>query len=328
MDETTTAPRRALGTSGLKVSVAALGGNVFGPPRLDQQQTTEVISAALDLGVDFVDVADVYGQGHAEELLGVALRGRREQMTIATKFNLRALGEEPVQAYVRTQAEQSLRRLGSDYIDLYQLHLPRDGVDMAEVLKALGDLITEGKVRAIGACNFAAWRLAESAAIARELGVPGFSTVQNYYHVMSRQLEIEVGPYCQRAGLGILPYHPLAGGFLTGKYREGSPPPSGSRGATGSRMVESMLTRDRFETLARLTDLAEGAGRSVGQLALAWLADQPGVSAVIAGVSSIDQLRSNVAACAWTLDASISAAIDDLIEPGRVHSPESPPYLP
>jgi aryl-alcohol dehydrogenase-like predicted oxidoreductase len=326
MDVRTNTSRRTLGSSGLTVSVPALGGNVFGPPRLDQRQTVEVISAALDLGVDFVDVADVYGQGEAEQLLGVALRGRRDRMTIATKFNLRSLGDEPVQDYVRAQAEQSLRRLGTEHIDLYQLHLPRDDVAMAEVLSALDTLITQGKVRAIGACNFSAWRLAESAAIARELGVQGFSTVQNYYHVMSRQLEIEVVPYAQRTGLGVLPYHPLAGGFLTGKYREGALPPPGSRGASGSRMIDSMLTQENFRTLAQLVELASSVGRDVGQLALAWLAAQPAVSAVIAGASDVEQLRSNVEACTWVLGPDLAAAIDDVVTPGRSKSPECPPY--
>jgi aryl-alcohol dehydrogenase-like predicted oxidoreductase len=327
MAVTTGFGRRTLGNSGISVSVAALGGNVFGPPRLDQDQTTEVIAAALDLGVDFVDTADVYGDGHSEEYLGVALRGRRDRMTIATKFNLRAIGDKPVAAYVRQRAEQSLRKLNTDHIDLYQLHLPRDDVPFEAVLLALADLIAEGKVRAFGVCNFAGWRLAEAAAVARELGVPGISTVQNYYHLMSRELEAEVGPYSRRTGLAVLPYHPLAGGFLTGKYRDGQPPPPGTRGAAGSPMVKSMLSAENFAILDQLTELATAAGHSVGELALAWLAAQPGVSAVIAGVSSVAQLESNVAGCTWSLEPDLLPAIDNIVEPGSSNSPEVPPYL-
>jgi aryl-alcohol dehydrogenase-like predicted oxidoreductase len=327
MVETDDARRRTLGNSGISVSIAALGGNVFGPPRLDQDQTIEIVSAALDLGVDFVDTADIYGGGYSEEFLGVALRGRRDRMTIATKFNLRDLGDEPLDSYIRHRAEQSLRKLGTDRIDLYQLHLPRDDVPFEEVLQALAGLIADGKVGAIGVCNFAGWRLAEATATARELGVPGISTVQNYYHVLARELEAEVGPYCHRTGLGVLPYHPLAGGFLTGKYRDGQSPPAGTRGAAGSPMVTSMLSAQSFTLLDRLSRLAADAGHTIGELALAWLAAQPDVSAVIAGVSSVAQLQANVAGCSWALEPDLLAAVDTVTRPGWQSSPETPPYL-
>jgi aryl-alcohol dehydrogenase-like predicted oxidoreductase len=232
-----------------------------------------------------------------------------------------------VAAYVPQRAEQSLRKLNTDHIDLYQLHLPSDDVPFEAVLLALDDLIAAGKVRAFGVCNFAGWRLAEATAAARELGAAGISTVQNYYHLMSRGLEAEVGPYARRTGLGVLPYHPLAGGFLTGKYRDGQPPPPGTRGAAGSPMVTSMLSAENFAILDQLTELAAAAGHSVGELALAWLAAQSQVSAVIAGVSSVAQLESNVAGCTWFLEPDLLAAIDNIVEPGFPNSPEVPPYL-
>lgn len=318
---------RALGSSGIKVAIAGLGGNVFGPPRLDVRQTREVVAEALDLGVNFIDTANVYGQGHSEEFLGLALHHRRDRVVLGTKFNLRELGGGSVATSIRRQAESSLRALRSDYIDLYQLHLPRDDVPMLEILEALDALMAEGKVRAIGACNFSAWRLAEAAAIAQHSGLQPFTTVQNYYHVMARQLEAEVVPYAERTNLGVLPYHPLAGGFLSGKYRPAEAPPPGSRGAHGSPMVTSMLTAQNYAILSSLEQLAAEHGHTIGELAMAWLAAQPAVSTVIAGVSTVDQLRRNVRACAWTLEPAVLSQIDDIVAPGGGVSPERPPYV-
>jgi len=320
--------RRALGDSGLTASVAGIGGNVFGPPRLDQAQTNAIIAAALDLGVDFIDTANVYGQGQSEEMIGRAIGTRRDAFTIATKFNLRGLGDgDSVASHIRAQAEQSLRKLGSDHIDLYQLHQPRDDVPMAEILAVLSDLVAEGKVRAVGACNFAGWRLAEARQIAVSGGYVAFVTVQNYYHVLARQAEAEVVPYAQRSGLGVLPYHPLAGGFLTGKYRRAEPAPAGTRGASGSRMIDWIRTEENYRALDRLGVLAGACGRTPGELALAWLASRTAVSSVIAGVSSVDQLRSNVAACAYVPDEQTLGEIDRLVAPGSIQDPERPPYL-
>jgi aryl-alcohol dehydrogenase-like predicted oxidoreductase len=318
--------RRRLGTSDITVSVCGLGGNVFGPPRLDASGTREVLAAALDLGVDFVDTADVYGRGQSETLLGQALGPRRDSMVIATKFNLRQLDGASVAAHVRRSAEASLRRLGTDRIDLYQLHFPRDGVNTAELVDVLDDLVSEGKVRALGICNASAWRLSEAAHLADARHRQTFATVQDYYHLLARGLEAEVLPYAQRTGLGVLPYHPLAGGFLSGKYREGAPRPAGTRGAAGSGIVDTMDVAANHAVLDRLRGVAHRLGRPLSELALAWLAGRPGVTSVIAGVSSVAQLRSNVAGCSWQLDPGVVAELDEITAPGGAWSPERLPY--
>jgi aryl-alcohol dehydrogenase-like predicted oxidoreductase len=321
-----TLPRRRLGTSDITVSACGLGGNVFGPPRLDAAGTREVLAAALDLGVDLVDTADGYGQGQSERLIGRALGTRRDRMVIATKFNLRQLDGASVAASVRRSAEGSLRRLGTDRIDLYQLHFPHDGVDAAELVDVLDDLVREGKVRALGICNAGAWRLSEAAHLADARKRATFTTVQDYYHLLARGLEAEVLPYAQRTGIGVLPYHPLAGGFLTGKYRLGAPRPAGTRGAAGSGIVDTMDVPAHHAVLDRLRGVADRLGRPLSELALAWLAGRPAVTSVIAGVSSVQQLRSNVAGCSWQLDPAVVAELDAITAPDGVWSPERLPY--
>ena len=234
--------QRSLGSSGIKVSLLGLGGNVFGPPRLDVDQTRLVIDAALDAGVNFVDTAIVYGQGNSELYLGEVLEGRRDRMVIATKFNLRGL-EGPVGDHIRSKCDESLRKLRTDVIDLYQIHQsPPDSVDMVDIMEALDGLVRAGKVRAIGASNFASWRLSECAHISKDNGFASFATVQNYWHMLARGLEAEVGPFVKRSGMGVLPYHPLGGGYLTGKYVLGQEKPEGTRGAAGLREA---LERER-----------------------------------------------------------------------------------
>lgn len=320
--------RRRLGGSGLEVSVCGLGGNVFGPPRLDAAATREVLAAALDLGVTFIDTANVYGGGQSESLIGQALGRRRAEMVIATKFNLRELDGGTVAAHIRRQAEESLRKLDTDYIDLYQLHFPRDGVNSFEVLQVLNELVDEGKVRALGACNFSAWRLSEAAHLSAAADWQTFATVQDYYHLLARGVEAEVVPYAERTGTGLLPYHPLAGGFLSGKYEPDRPRPEGTRGAAGSGIIDTMDTPANHATLARIRTVAERHGRPLSELALAWLASRPAVSSVIAGVSSVAQLESNVAGCTWALDAGTIAELDAITVPNGVPSPERSPYVP
>ena len=328
MNVLATLPRRRLGASDIEVSVCGLGGNVFGPPRLDAVGTREVLAAAVDLGVDFVDTANIYGQGHSEAMIGAALGARRSRMVIATKFNLRELDGASVAAHVRRQAEDSLRKLRTDYIDLYQLHHPRDGVSVHDVLRVLDDLVREGKVRAVGGCNFSAWRLSEAAHLADARGWAPLATVQNYYHLMARGMEAEVVPYAERTGLGLLPYHPLAGGFLTGKYSEGQPRPAGTRGAAGSGIIDAMDVPANHATLVRLRAVADRFGRPLSELSLAWLAGRRAVCSVIAGVSSVEQLRSNVAGCTWVLEDETVGELDEITAPGGVSSPERPPYGP
>lgn len=320
-------PRRSLGSSGIEVSLLGLGGNVFGPPRLDLDATRRVIDAAIDLGVNFVDTAIVYGEGQSESLLGEVLDGRRDAFVIATKFNFRGRGERTIAEHVRAQAHESLRKLRTDVIDLYQMHhAPGDDIDMVEVLQALAELVREGKVRAIGACNFSAWRLAECAQVSAANDWPRFETAQNYWHLLARGLEAEVVPYAQRHGIGVLPYHPLAGGYLTGKYVFGQERPAGTRGAAGSPIINTMESPANFERVQALTQIAADHGRPVSELAIAWLASRSVVSSVIAGASNPAQLEQNAAGAAWQLDEQTLKAIDDAVAPGGVPSPEKLPY--
>ncbi len=318
-------PRRPLGSSGIEVALLGLGGNVFGPPRLDLRASRAVVDAASDLGVDLVDTANVYGQGQSEAILGEVLDGRRDRFVIATKFNLRTLGDRDVASHVRGQAEASLAALHTDRIDLYQLHhAPSDGVDIAEVLAVLDALVREGKVRAIGASNFSAWRLAECAELGRIHGWTAFATVQNYWHLLARGIEAEVVPYAARHGIGVLPFHPLGGGYLTGKYTPGRERPSGTRGAAGSPIIDTLDTADVRAKVDGLTAIAADHGRTVGELAIAWLARQPVVSSVIAGVSTPEQLALNAAGASWVLDDATVADIERMV--GEPASPERLPY--
>lgn len=252
--------RRQLGASELEVSVVGLGGNTFGPPRVDLAQTRAVIHAALDMGVNFVDTANVYGQGLSEEYIGESLGTRREEMVIATKFNFRVPGEGDISRRIHDQAEASLRRLRTDHIDLYQLHMPDPGVPPGEILSALDEPIGAGKVRAIGVCNYSAWRLAESAIFAGTEGLATFSTVQNYYHLLARDVESEVTPFARTYGVSVLPYHPLGGGFLTGKYEQHKPAPDGSRGGGRRRNHRRHANRGQLPDSgqARVVQQSEG----------------------------------------------------------------------
>lgn len=320
-------PRRPLGSSGIEVSLLGLGGNVFGPPRLDLEQTRSVFGAAIDAGVNFVDTANVYGTGMSEAFLGDVLEGRRAGFVIATKCNLRQLGDAPVGEHIRGQVEASLAKLRTDVIDLLQLHhAPPDTVEMVELLEALAGLVGEGKVRAIGACNFSAWRLAECAAISASMGWPAFATVQDYWHLLARGIEAEVVPYARRSGVGILPYHPLAGGYLTGKYRYGQVRPAGTRGAAGSPIIDTIDSPENHAKVVELTELAAQHGRSPGELAIAWLANQPTVASVIAGASNPTQLEQNVAGASWHLDEQTLAQVDAIVAPAGIPSPERLPY--
>jgi aryl-alcohol dehydrogenase-like predicted oxidoreductase len=322
----TTIEQRPLGPSGIEVSVVGLGGNTFGPPRLDEDQTRAVIAAALDLGVSFVDTAIVYGQGQSETFLARAMAGRRDEMVIATKCHFMNLGDETPAARIARQAEESLRKLETDRIDLYQVHFPSDAVSPDALLPALDALVRAGKVRAIGVCNYASWRLVQAAHVADAIGSASFATVQDYYHLLARTVEAEVAPACAAYGLSILPYHPLGGGFLTGKYRKGEPPPPGTRGAAGSGIVTAMSSDANYERLAALDAFATERGHTVGELAIAWLVANPLVASVIAGVSAPEQLVANVAAASWRLTPEEKAQVDELATGGPVPTPERPPY--
>jgi aryl-alcohol dehydrogenase-like predicted oxidoreductase len=294
---------RQLGTAGVRVSTIGLGTNRFGI-RVDQQGVNQIVDAALARGINFFDTADVYQEGRSEESLGVALKGRRQQVILATKvFNKTGDGPNDYGAsrhHIIEGLEASLRRLQTDYIDLYQIHRPDPATPIEETLRALDDLVRSGKVRYIGASNFAAWQLARANLLAELRGWTPFVTIQPHYHMFERGIEQELVPYCDAHGVGILPYFPLAGGFLTGKYRRGEQAPAGSRGES-SEYVQKYMTDAGYDRLERLIAWAGERDRSVGELAHAWLLAQPRVSSVISGATSAEQVEANARAAGWGL---------------------------
>ena len=289
---------RQLGNSGVRVSAIGLGTNQFGGP-VDQKAVNEIVGTALDLGINLIDTADVYQSGHSEETLGVGLKGRWQQIILATKVEHKT-GPGPndwgaSRYHIMNGVEASLRRLQSDHIDLYQIHTWDETTPIEETLRALDDLVRSGKVRYVGASNFAAWQLARANLLAEIRGWSPFITVQPHYNMLQREVELEMVPYCQAYGVGILPYYPLAGGFLTGKYRRGEPPPAGSRGER-SGYVQAYMTEANHALVERLSHWAETHGHSMAELALAWLLAQPEVSSVISGASKPSQVQANAKA--------------------------------
>jgi aryl-alcohol dehydrogenase-like predicted oxidoreductase len=299
----------------LQVSVVGLGCNNFGA-RLDREGARAVVDAALDAGVDFFDTADMYGETRSEELLGQALAGRRERAVIATKFGWRIddqrHGARP--AYVRRAAEDSLRRLGTDRIDLYQLHQPDPETPIEQTLAALDELVRAGKVREIGCSNFSARQLREAQAAVRS-GAARFVSVQNEYSLLHREPEGEVLPECERQGLAFLPFFPLASGLLSGKYRRGAAPPAATRLTSTPRFAERFLTERNQAVAETLADFAASRGRSLLELAFSWLLSHRVVASVIAGAMSSEQVRANAGAAGWKLTAADLAEIDRLTPP-------------
>jgi aryl-alcohol dehydrogenase-like predicted oxidoreductase len=303
---------RRLGRSGLQVSVVGIGCNNFGG-RIDADQTATVVNKALDLGINLFDTADVYGnRGVSEEFLGRALKGRRRDAVVATKFGS-TMGEGPhwsggSRRYIYDAVHDSLRRLGTDYIDLLQIHQPDPQTPIEETLRALDDLVRAGGVRYIGNSNYSAAQVTEAAWVAKTEHLTPYISAQNQYNLLDRRIEAELLPACVKYGLGMLPYFPLASGFLTGKYHQGEQAPAGTRlaGPMGGRM----LTEGNFETLQKLQAVADNAGHSMLELAMSWLAQQPAVASVIAGATRPEQVEQNAAAVGWTLSADELAAID------------------
>jgi aryl-alcohol dehydrogenase-like predicted oxidoreductase len=313
---------RSLGKSGLAVSVAGLGSNNFGR-RLDVAATRAVVDAAMDAGITLFDTAESYGAGRSEEILGEVLAGRRDQVVLATKFGHQnaamghgaATGALGGRGYIMRAIEQSLRRLRTDYIDLYQIHTPDPATPIEETLTALGDLVAQGKVRYLGHSNFSGWRLAEAAGVARQLGTTGFVSAQNHWSLLERGIQAEVVPAALHYGLGVLPYFPLANGLLTGKVRRGLLPPEGSRLADRPDYV----TDDKLDRVEKLAAWAQQHGVTLLDVAVGGLAAQPGCSSVIAGATSPEQVKANVAAAGWVPSADELADLDRII-PGPAAS--------
>lgn len=304
--------RRKVGS--LSVTVVGIGCNNFGS-RIDDKRSHEVVSAALDAGINFFDTADMYANGKSEELLGQALGRRRSDVIIATKFGqvMEGQGRGARPEYIRKAFQASLRRLGTDYVDLYQLHLPDPDVPIAETLGSLDELVKAGQVREIGCSNFSAEQLrqAETASAARP-GSARFVSVQNEYSLLHREPEDAVLPECERQGLGFLPFFPLKSGLLTGKYRKGAPIPEGTRVAKFER-YRQLLTDENLDKVEALIDFAESRGHTLLELAFSWLLAHGVVSSVIAGATSAPQVRANAGAAAWKLSSGDLEEIDLLL---------------
>jgi aryl-alcohol dehydrogenase-like predicted oxidoreductase len=304
---------RQIGNTDLHVSVVGLGGNTFGPPRIDQEQTTKNINHALELGINFFDTAIIYTEGKSELFVGNALKGKRDRAVIATKFAFSTRKEgTSVYDHIVACCNESLTKLQTDYIDLYQVHIPDPEVSEEEVMEPLARLVEQGKVRYLGSCNYGAWRHAVTNAVAKENGWPEMVCAQSHYNVLRRHVEMELLPYCDRFNIGFLPYFPIAGGFLSGKYRPGEPAPVGTRGAAGSGIVAQNRNARNEGILLKLEAFAKERGHSVLDLALAWLASKEVVSSIIAGTSNEEQVELNVAAVDWKLTADEVDEIDEL----------------
>ncbi|MEY8813937.1 aldo/keto reductase [Micrococcus luteus] len=309
-----------LGRSGLTVSVVGLGCNNLGRPgtaTLEQAGTDAVVQAALDAGITFFDVADVYGAepGLSEERLGRALGARRDEVVIGTKFGMDMGGvagddggARGSRRYIVRAVEDSLRRLGTDWIDLYQFHTPDPATPIEETLRALDDLVRAGKVRYVGHSNRAGWQIAQAEYVARELGVERFVSAQNHYNLLDRRAELEVVPAAAEFGLGVLPYFPLANGLLTGKYSQGDAP----EGSRLSHVRQHMVADADLEQLAAFGRFARERGITEVQAAIGWLAAQGPVSSVIAGATRPAQVVENAAAADWLATAEDLAELDAL----------------
>jgi aryl-alcohol dehydrogenase-like predicted oxidoreductase len=307
---------RRLGRSGLKVSEVGLGCNNFGM-RIDEAQTQAVVDAALEAGINFFDTADVYGQTQSEVFLGKALGKRRQQAVVATKFGVMhgkdADRRGGSRRWIMRAAEDSLRRLGTDYIDLYQLHTPDPDTGIDETLRALDDLVTQGKVLYVGCSNLVGWQIADADWIARTEGFAPFVSAQNEYNVLNRTVEAEVLPACERFGLGFLPWFPLAAGLLSGKYRRGEAAPEGTRLAAWAALGESSLTDAKFDRVEKLEAWAKERGHGLLELAFAWLLGRPVTSSVIAGATTPEQVRANAAAAEWRLTPDEVKEVGELV---------------
>ena len=310
---------RHLGSSGLVVSALGLGTNNFGG-RADEETSIRVLHKALDIGVNCIDTANTYTGTRSEEIIGKGLKGKRDKAIIATKFGI-PMGQGPNEGggsrqHMMVQVEDSLRRLQTDYIDLYQLHKPDPNTPIEETLRALDDLVHQGKVRYIGTTSFAGWQLVEAFLTAKSLGLSHFVSEQPYYNLLKRGVEKELLPACRAYGVGVIPYFPLESGFLTGKYRPGEAPPKGTRLSHNLPYTQGLLSERNFEILGNLEAFAQERDRTVGELAIAWLLSNPSVSTVIAGATSPEQVADNARGVGWQLTPEEMQSIDEIVPVG------------
>ncbi|OYU71276.1 MAG: aldo/keto reductase [Alphaproteobacteria bacterium PA2] len=307
---------RRLGTSGLKVSAVGLGCNNFGM-RIDQAQTQAVVDAALEAGITLFDTADIYGGSKSEVFLGEALKGKRNKAVIATKF-ANPMGEGAYlkggsRRYIVSAVEASLKRLQTDHIDLYQMHVPDADTPIEETLRALDDLVRDGKVLYLGNSNFTGWQIADAEWISRTSKLDRFVSAQNLFSLLERGAAKEVLPACDHFGLGFLPFFPLASGLLTGKYKRGEAAPEGTRLAAWGARGQAALSERNLDRVEKLEAWASNQGHTLLELAFAWLLAHPAVSSVIAGATSPEQVHANAAAASWTLSAQDRDEVTKLI---------------
>ena len=308
---------RKLGKAGVKVSVVGIGTNRFGSDKTSQSEVNRIIDHALELGINHLDTANVYQNGNSEIVLGNALKGKWDRFFLASKFYFSTgdgVNDRGASRYhIYNAVEASLKRLKSDHIDLYYIHRWDAETPIDETLQTLDTLLQQGKVRYIGASDFAAWQLAKSNGLAELNGWNAFVAVQSHYHMFERDLEKEGVPYCQSENMAIIPYFPLAGGFLTGKYQQGKPAPAGSRGES-SEYVQEYMTVQNYKKLDLLTKFALDHGRQMNELAIAWLMAQPQVASVISGATTLDHVTQNAAASNWVLSQSDLDEINQILD--------------
>ena len=307
---------RNLGKSGLRVSLVGLGCNNFGM-KLDVEGTRKVVHKALDLGITLFDTADVYGgAGGSETCLGQVLGERRKDIVLATKFANKMGDDETKKGasrrYIVSAVEASLRRLQTDWIDLYQQHVPDPLTPIEETLRALEDLVRSGKVRYVGCSNFKAWQMVDAQWTARTAGLGSFVSIQDEYSLVMRDIEQELLPAAEAHGLGLLPYFPLASGLLTGKYKRNEAQPENARLTLVKRLADRYMTEANWATVEKLQDFCDQRGHSMVELAFSWLAARPQVSSVIAGATTPEQIEQNVKAAEWALGAEDLAEIDKI----------------
>ncbi len=312
--------QRSLGKSGLRVSLVGLGCNTFGG-QLDLEASRAIVHKALELGITFFDTSDNYGNyGGSEECLGKSLGPRRKDVIVATKFASPMNKEGTLQGasrrYVMSAVEASLRRLNTDWIDLYQIHRPDPLTPIEETLRALDDLVRQGKVRYLGCSNFPAWQVVDAHWTAKHDCLAPLVSCQDQYSLVARAIERDLLPAMQACELGLLPYAPLSAGLLTGKYRQGQPMPDGVRLAGRPDLAQKYVSDERYATVERLRVFCAERDHSMLELAFSWLAAQPVVASVMAGVTTVAQLESNVAAVGWHLGRDDLDAIDRLCSPG------------
>ena len=311
---------RNLGPSGLKVSLVGLGCNNFGG-RIDLEASRKVVHKALDLGITLLDTADTYGErGGSETALGQILGDRRKQIVLASKCGMpmddAGVLKGASRRYIMSSIEGSLRRLKTDWLDLYQVHQPDRETPIEETLRALDDLVHQGKVRYIGCSNFPGWQVVEALWTARHHGLNAFVSCQDEYSLVVRGIDRELMPVIEAYGMGLLPFFPLASGLLTGKYQRNAPMPQGTRLANTKRLADRFMTDVNWQIAERLEDFSQKRGHTLLELAFSWLAARPGVASVIAGATKPEQLEQNTKAIGWTLTAEEMAEIDTLTARG------------